>query len=77
MKKENEVLLRELERTQKDYRAMLTEFMALVEDKKQMDQMINRKMLNKTSEIVTSHQNFSYNSKISTDEGRRPMTTVN
>lgn len=62
MQKENEVLLRELGRTQKDYRLMLSEFYTAI-NRDPIDPSIKSQVLNKTGEIMCSHDSFSMSNK--------------
>lgn len=76
MQKENEVLLRELGRTQKDYRTMLNEFLHVVNTQEDTHPNIKSQILNTTSEIATSHDFGLMSNKMLTSKNKRPLTTV-
>lgn len=76
MQKENEVLLRELNRTQKDHRSMLSEFYGALN--KEIDETdLKSQVLSKTGDILRSNDSFSINRKRDCwNQGVRPSTTT-
>jgi hypothetical protein len=77
IRKENEVLLRELGRTQKDYRTMLSEFYTAVNSQDIYDTSMKSQVLNKTGEIMQSNDSFSFTHKPHFKNSNRPSSTVN
>jgi hypothetical protein len=76
MQKENEVLLRELGRTQKDYRLMLSDFYNAVSNEAN-EADFRSQILNKTGEIMSQYDNLSSNDKHDCLRLlNRPATTV-
>ena len=77
MQRENDALLRELGRTQKDYRTMLSEFINAV-NTDWNDSNLKSQVLNKTGEVVLSHDSFNIpNKREWWEKINRPATTTN